>query len=189
MGQCDGGHGQLVKLLALLLLMPALALAQSGFEVPNLNATGPVKFSTAPVSGGMLYMNNSGMVSASNVWTTSKMDSLDVSQVSIYNSSTLLTAPKVVIRSGQTSGGGGLAVFQLTTDGTSSGTAIFNNIYGINVDINASDSAYGYSWATTNANRTLTVTVVKPGTLLGLGLIPYVAAANGVSISARVFGN
>lgn len=156
-------------------------------QLQNMNVSGSVYMPNPDAVGGMVaVVDASGKLYLASP-TISALSALTTSPVSVYNSATLLIQPKVLIKSGTVSAG--TAVFYLTLDGTSGGTAMFANVYGVNVDVNASDAAYGYSWALSNANRTLTVSVVKPGTLLALGLLPYVSAANGVNINVRVFGN
>lgn len=118
---------------------------------------------------------------------TSLQASISASGITVYSGTSQLSSPKMILKTGAVNSG--TAVFYLTNDNTASGTALMANPVGVNVDVNASDAAYGTSWAFSNVSRTLTVTVVKPGSLLGLGLIPYTAAANGVNVNVRVFGN
>lgn len=106
----------------------------------------------------------------------------------IYSGTTALANAKIMLLSGSTNSSG-LVVFQLTTTGLSTGTAIFSNLPAINIDINSSAAAYGYSYAFSNSNKTLTVTVTQPTSLLSLGLLPNVAVASGVTVNARAFGN
>lgn len=105
-----------------------------------------------------------------------------------YNGTSLVSNPKIVQKTG-TTGSGGVATFFLTNDNTSTGTALLANVHSVNIDVNSSTAAYGYSWALSNSNRTLTVTVTQPTSLLSLGLLPNVAAASGVPVNVRVFGN
>lgn len=91
----------------------------------------------------------------------------------------------------------GVAVFQLTADGTSSGAALFpNGIISDSVSITPNDatSLYGFSWVFSNSNKTLTVTVNKSNAtgviaLLGINLLGSpVAAANGTVVKLQVWG-
>lgn len=107
--------------------------------------------------------------------------------ITVYNGTATVSNPKIIQKTGSVSSG--TAIFQLTADNTSTGTALLTNVHSVNVDINSSAASYGYSWALSNSNKTLTVTVVQPGSLLGLGLVPFVSASNGVVVNVRVYGN
>lgn len=75
----------------------------------------------------------------------------------------------------------GVAVFNLTTDGTSGGAALCTNGViqdSVNVTFNDSTSSYQQSWAFSNANKTLTVTANKFTTANILSGILGQAAAN-----------
>lgn len=107
------------------------------------------------------------------------------SATTVYNGTSALTNPVIVLKSGSTNGSG-LGVFNLTADNTSGGTALCpTSVDAVNVDVNNSTAAYGTSWAV--AGKVLTVTVTQPTSLLSLGLLPNVAVASGVTVNARVF--
>lgn len=85
----------------------------------------------------------------------------------------------------------GVAVFQLTSDGTSSGTVLFpNGIIQDSVSLTVSDATASYqmSYAFTNSNKTLTVTANKLTTANILSGILGQSAANGAVIKLTVFG-
>lgn len=85
----------------------------------------------------------------------------------------------------------GVAVFQLTSDGTSTGTALFpNGIIQDSVSLTVSDATASYqmSYAFTNSNKTLTVTANKLTTANILSGILGQSAANGAVIKLTVFG-
>lgn len=92
---------------------------------------------------------------------------------------------------GSTTVSGGSAVFQLTTDGTSGGTAIFPNAVfkeSANFWVDNASLQYQFGGYTlTNSNRTLTITVNQLGSVL-LGIIQFVTAANGVTVHLRIRG-
>lgn len=87
----------------------------------------------------------------------------------------------------------GVAVFHLTTDGTSGGTALFPN--GVDQDsvqlsFNDSGASYQPGWAWSNSNKTLTVTLNKLGTANILtGILGQTAAPNGFVVKLTAFGN
>lgn len=85
----------------------------------------------------------------------------------------------------------GVAVFNLTTDGTSGGTAIFPNgvvIDSANPIVSDSLASYQMSWAFSNSNKTVTVTANKLTTSNILTGILGQAAANGSVVKMTVWG-
>lgn len=108
-------------------------------------------------------------------------------RATVYNGTSLMANPVVLLKAGSTNGSG-LAVFNLTADNTSTGTALCPTaVSAVNVDVNSSTAAYGTSWAM--SGKVLTVTVTQPTSLLSLGILPNVAVASGVTVNARVFCN
>lgn len=87
--------------------------------------------------------------------------------------------------------GSGVAVFYLTDDGTSSGTALFPNGViqdSVKVTVNDAVASYQMSWAFTNSNKTLTVTTNKFTTANILSGILGQTAANGAVVKLSVWG-
>lgn len=85
----------------------------------------------------------------------------------------------------------GLAVFQLTTNGMSGGTAIFLNGViqdSINLTVNDATAAYQMSWAFSNSNKTLTVTANKLTTANILTGVLGQGQANTASIKLQIWG-
>lgn len=85
----------------------------------------------------------------------------------------------------------GVAVFYLTIDGTSTGTAIFpNGVIQDSVSLTVSDASASYqtSYAFTNSNKTLTITANKLTTANILSGILGQTAANGAVIKLTAFG-
>lgn len=85
----------------------------------------------------------------------------------------------------------GVAVFYLTTDGTSSGTALFSNGIiqsSIQLIVNDASASYQYGWALTNGNKTLTVTTNKLSTANILTGVLGQSAANGSVVNLTVYG-
>lgn len=85
----------------------------------------------------------------------------------------------------------GTAVFNLTTDGTSGGTALFpNGVIADSVSPSVSDATASYqmAWVFTNANKTLTVTANKLTTANILTGLLGQAAANAAVVKLSVWG-
>lgn len=85
----------------------------------------------------------------------------------------------------------GVAVFNITTDGTSGGTTLFpNGVIQNSVNLTVSDAtaAYQMSYAFSNSNKTLTVTANKLTTANILSGILGQAQANGTVIKLQVSG-
>lgn len=85
----------------------------------------------------------------------------------------------------------GVAVFHLTADGTSGGTALFTNgVIQDSVNVTVSDSAASYqmSWAWSNSNKTLTVTANKLTTANILTGVLGQGQANASVVKLAVWG-
>lgn len=86
----------------------------------------------------------------------------------------------------------GVAVFHLTADGLSTGTALFASgpfAESINVIVNDATASYQYGWVLSNSNKTLTVTCNKFTTANILSGILGQAAANAAVVTLQVWGN
>lgn len=85
----------------------------------------------------------------------------------------------------------GTVTFNLTTDGTSTGPAIFPNAVfteSINLMISDTGNTYNYGVGTIGTgNKTITFTVNKVG--LSLAVLVWISAANGVTVYLTVKGN
>lgn len=85
----------------------------------------------------------------------------------------------------------GVAVFQLTFDGLSTGTALFPNGVisdSVNPIVNDSTASFQMSWAFSNSNKTLTITANKLTTANILTGLLGQAAANGSVVKLSVWG-
>lgn len=84
----------------------------------------------------------------------------------------------------------GVAVFNLTADGLSTGTALFSEPYTDSVQVSVNDAlaSYQFSWAFSNSNKTLTVTTNKLTTSNILTGILGQSAANGAVVKLAVEG-
>lgn len=92
------------------------------------------------------------------------------------------------------SGGAGVAIFYLTNDKTSTGTALYTNINYVNPIVNNADLNYSYGWAYNSTTKALTVTTKAAVglniSLLGLTLLGVPSpVANGTSVQILVKGN
>lgn len=113
-----------------------------------------------------------------------------INNMTVYSGTTALSSPKLLIKAGNTNSSGQV-VFNLTNDGTNTGTALIANpiTNAVNVTINSVANVYSSSYAWSNSNKTLTVSLVQTGSLLGLGLIPFVSASTNIPVSIQVVGN
>lgn len=105
-----------------------------------------------------------------------------------YEGTTLRTAAFPIFKSATVSSG--TAVFNLTADGTSGGTALCTNgVIQDSVSTAVSDAlaSYQMSWAFTNSNKTLTVTTNKLTTANILTGVLGQAAANGSVVKVSVW--
>lgn len=112
-----------------------------------------------------------------------------------------ITAPKAYEGTTQRSGAfpiiksatvaSGVAVFHLTADGLSTGTALFPSGViqdSVNLSVNDSSAAYQMSWTFSNSNKTLTVTTNKLTTANILTGILGQATGNGSVVKLQVWG-
>lgn len=84
----------------------------------------------------------------------------------------------------------GTAIFYLTDDGTSTGNALYTEVFTDSVQVIVSDATASYqmSWAFTNSNKTLTVTTNKLTTANILTGLLGQAQANGAVVKLVVEG-
>lgn len=106
-----------------------------------------------------------------------------------YEGITLRSGAFPIIKSASVASG--VAVFNLTSDGTAGGTALFPNGViqdSINLWVNDATAAYQMAVAFTNSNKTVTVTANKLTTANILTGILGQASANGAVIKLQVWG-
>lgn len=112
-----------------------------------------------------------------------------------YDGTTQRNSPIIIGKEGTVSSG--TVVFHLTDDGTSSGTALFPNgpiKSTFQPAVSDSGSLYPMSWAWSNSDKTVTVTVNRAAptgiiALLSLNLLGApTAAPNGTTVRAIVVG-
>lgn len=96
----------------------------------------------------------------------------------VYLGITQKSDAKLYAKSVATVGAGGVATFNLTSDGLVAGggnSAFFSNVYDETIDFEVNDSSNGYrfSWALSPDKKTLTVTVTRqaPVTILGIPVL------------------
>lgn len=85
----------------------------------------------------------------------------------------------------------GVAIFYLTDDGTSTGNAIFTNIYSDSIAVVAYGSAANYqpfNPVIAASNKSITINLNQATSVL-LGAIQLVSAANGVDCRLYVMGD
>jgi hypothetical protein len=114
----------------------------------------------------------------------------DPGMVRVYNNGILWKKESQdYVGTSTTTGGAGDAVFYLTKDGTSTGTAIYPNAVNfVSPRVNDATTQYLYGWTLSPDRKTLTVKVNKTTAFL-LGIIQVTGAANGVSVNVLVKGN
>lgn len=87
------------------------------------------------------------------------------------------------------------AVFNLTSNKLSTGTAIFNNIYFVLPTVNSSNSVFGFGWTISSDKKKLVVKARKADntgiiTLLGINLLgATTAVATGTKVYLAIRGN
>lgn len=144
-------------------------------------------------AAGHGYTLSAGVV----LWgaTTTQINALIATALSTLPSShaiegtTSRTSPIPVAKSATVASG--VAVFQLTDDGLSTGTSLFpNGVIKDSVSLTVSDATASYqmSYAFTNSDKTLTVTVNKLTTSNILTGILGQAAGNGAIVKLSVLG-
>lgn len=149
------------------------------------------KPSLATVATSGSYTDLSSKPSLSTVATTgSYSDLFNKPTLGIaYEGTTQRTNSFPIFKSVSVSSG--VAVFQLTSDGTSSGAALFPNgviVDSVNVSVNDATAAYQMSWVFTNSNKTLTITANKLTTSNILTGILGQTAANSATVKLSVWG-
>jgi hypothetical protein len=102
------------------------------------------------------------------------------------------TIKKDYVNSVAVAGGAGVATFYLTSDKTSSGTALYSNIDSVLPIVNDAANNYTYGWAVSMDKKTLTVTtkLTSGVTVLGISVLAAPTnAANGTIVCAMVKGS
>lgn len=164
----------------------------------KLDVQGTVRATGFSGNGSLLTnIPNAGISGLATVATTGSYTDLinkpSVDQV--YDGTTLRSNAVWYVSSATVTSG--IAVFQLTTDGTSTGTSVFPNgvlLKSVSPTPNDATAVFGYSWLFSNSNKTLTVTVNKSSptgviALLGINILGSpVAAANGTVVNISVVG-
>lgn len=109
--------------------------------------------------------------------------------VQVYDGTTQRAGAFCAIKSATVSSG--VVVFNITSDGTSGGTALFPNgpiMDSIQLSVNDATAAYQMSWAWSNSNKTLTVTANKLTTANILTGILGQTNANSSVVKLSVYG-
>lgn len=153
--------------------------------------SGTPNLSTVATTGA--YGDLSGKPSLATVATSGSYNDLSnqptITTPKAYQGTTLRSGAFPIFKSVSVSSG--TAVFHLTNDGLSGGTALFTNgVIDESVNAFVSDAAASYqmSYAFTNSNKTLTITANKLTTANILTGILGQAAANGSVVKLQVWG-
>lgn len=112
----------------------------------------------------------------------------------LYRNMTGTATKQILVReqSGQAVAASGSLTIYLTDDGTASGVAVFpNNVFKETLNLWVDDATTQFqfgNYTLSNGNRTLTLNINRLGTVL-LGIIQFLAAANGTTVHYRIKGN
>lgn len=160
--------------------------------------------SLSPVATSGAYSSLSGLptipaVQLQSDYTEANTSLLDyiknkptIPVVQSYENTTQRLNPILINKSSTVAGGAGNAVFNLTADGTSGGTALCPNgvmLNSPNLSVNDATAPYQFGWTWSNSNKTMTVLAQKASglavltfTLLGLPA----PVPNGTSVNSTV---
>lgn len=159
----------------------SLALVQNVLAIMDQNLHGT---STTMLVG--VGTSTKGFMSSTD---KAKLDVLSANTGIAYEGTTTRVNAFPVFKSATVSSG--VAVFNLTTDGTSGGTALFPNgvvADSVNVFVSDASASYQMAYAFSNGNKTLTVTANKLTTANILTGILGQATANGSVVKLQVYG-
>lgn len=145
-------------------------------------------------AAAMTYVPKTLTVNGYPLSTNITLTASDISGIpvapKVYFGTTLKTAP--IFYTASATVASGVAVFQLTADGTSTGTALFPNgpnTDSLNIFVSDATASYQMSYALTNSNKTLTVTANKLTTANILTGILGQATANGAVMRMQIWGS
>lgn len=160
-----------------------------GINESILKITQPLNSNLTQIAAitGPLSSDVMAMMAAANVAAVKTI--LGLTTIQKAYEGTTLRAAYPVFKSATVSGG--TAVFQLTADGLSTGTALFPNgmiADSVNATVNDATASYQMSWAFTNSNKTLTVTANKLSTANILTGVLGQAAANAAIVKLSIWG-
>lgn len=167
----------------------ALASTVSGKASSATTVNGHALTSNVTVSASDVGLGNVNNTADSAKPVSSAQATAIAAKPDVYFGSTKQTTPKFYANSATVASG--VAVFQMTTDGTSTGSAIFTtpNLASLNYYVNDATASYQVSAALSNSNKTLTLTTNKLTTANILSGILGQAAANGASVSVALWGS
>lgn len=161
------------------------------------SGSGFASFDTTSYARGLLNLaNQAALQTAAGVSTVGLSNDYNdltnkptIPNLKAYQGTTLRTGAFPIFKSGTVSSG--VVVFQLTADGTSTGSALFPNGIideSVNLFVNDATASYQMSYAMSNSNKTLTVTANKLTTANILTGLLGQAAANSAVVKMSVWG-
>lgn len=115
----------------------------------------------------------------------------NAAKLKIYVTGALKTGSTIYSSKASTAGGSGNVTFYVTSDGTSSGTAIFNNIYAdsiIVVAYGSSGSYQPYNVTVAGDKKSISATISQITNVLSIATISS-AAANGIDCRLYAMGD
>ena len=139
--------------------------------------------------GGAQMINIADPINAQDAMTMNSANNTASGIPRLWNNGVSKTTVKEFCGSSTVSSGS--VTFNLTTDGTSTGPAIFSNVYqeSTNLWINDASNQYQFGGYSLSGNKkTLTFTINKLGTVIA-GLIQFISAANGVTVYLQIKGD
>lgn len=159
-----------------------------------------ISFASVATTGAYPDLTSKPTIPAAQIqsdWNQSSTSSIDFvkNKPSIpipqqaYEGTTLRSGAFPIIKSATVASG--VAIFNLTADGTSGGTALFTNgiiLDSINLYVNDATAAYQMSVVFSNSNKTITVTANKLTTANILTGILGQASANGAVVKLQIWG-
>lgn len=111
-------------------------------------------------------------IATSGAWTD-VLGKPTIPVIQAYEGTTQRLNPLLVNKTATVAGGAGNALFYITNDGTSTGTALCPNgtmLNSPNISVNDATAPYQFSWAWSNSNKTLTVLSQKAS---GLAVLTF----------------
>lgn len=135
---------------------------------------------TIPTGSATQFLNGTGVPTnwVNADWNAASGSALILNKPTIsvnqaYENTTQRLNPILINKTVAVAGGAGNAIFNLTNDGTSTGTALCPNgvmLNSPNLSVNDATAPYQFSWAWSNSNKTMTVLAQKAS---GLAVLTF----------------
>jgi len=179
--------------------LQSLSISGQSLSISNGNTvilpTQTIALSSAQVTTALGYAPASNTVVSDKTVTLVSSNTLITINGSYPSYSLSLNMLPDYTNTATTTGTAGVAVFYLTSDKTSTGTALYTNITYVNPVVNDLNANYTYGWTISGDKKTLTVSAksaTPTGVIALLGISILGAPVNvsaGTNISVLVKGN